>query len=160
MMIDTSFFTLSSGRGETKRSDGSRLRPSGSVLAVFGLASAKQTFLPPGVAAYAPQSPYWPSKVGWTSPAVGAAVAALGAAAAGGLAGCAAAAGGLAGCAAAGGLAAGWAGCCASAAGVSHARMNAVAANLLPVIGPTSVTLAREKGQPLSTMDCLRNSAM
>src|SRR5262245_21664273 len=133
MMIDTSFFTLSSGRGETKRSDGSRLRPSGSVLVVFGLASAKQTFLPPGVAVNAPQSPYWPSKVGWTSPAVGAAVAALGAGAAGGLAGCAAAAGGLAG----------WAGCCAPAADVSNARKKAVAANLLPVIGPTSVTLAR-----------------
>src|SRR5262245_28537308 len=141
MMIDTSFFTLSSGRGETKRSDGSRLRPSGSVLVVCGLASAKQTFLPPGVAVNAPQSPYWPSKVGWTSPAVGAAVAALGAGAAGGLAGCAAAAGGLAGCA--GGGLAGWAGCCAPAADVSNARMKAVAANLLPVIGPTSVTLAR-----------------
>ena len=39
------------------------MRPSGSVFVVFGLASAKQTLLPPGEAVYAPQSPYWPSKV-------------------------------------------------------------------------------------------------
>src|SRR6516162_7196825 len=87
MMTDTSFFTFSVGRVETKKKDGSRLRPSGSVLVVFGLARAKQTLLPPGEAVYAPQSPYWPSKVGCASPAGAAGAAAVAA----GLAGAAAA---------------------------------------------------------------------
>src|SRR6516165_12839317 len=96
MMTDTSFFTFSVGRVETKTKDGSRLRPSGSVLVVFGLARAKQTLLPPGEAVYAPQSPYWPSKVGCASPAgaAGAAAVAAGlAGAAAGFCGCGAAAG-------------------------------------------------------------------
>src|SRR6516164_9053484 len=110
MMTDTSFFTFSVGRVEKKTKDGSRLRPSGSVLVVFGLARAKQTLLPPGEAVYAPQSPYWPSKVGCASPA------------------------GAAGAAA---VAAGFGGCCrANATDASDvARINAVA-DLIPVIGP------------------------
>src|SRR5262249_12378083 len=101
MMTDTSFFTFSAGRVETKTWDGSRLRPSGSVFVVFGLASAKQTLLPPGEAAYAPQSPYWPSKVGCASPAGAEGAAAVAA----GLDGAAA---GFCGC----GVAAGFCGCC------------------------------------------------
>src|SRR6516162_9954917 len=118
MMTDTSFFTFSVGRVETKKKDGSRLRPSGSVLVVFGLARAKQTLLPPGEAVYAPQSPYWPSKVGCGSPAGAAAVAAGLAGAAAGFCGAAA---GFGGC------------CCANATDASDvARINAVA-DLIPV---------------------------
>src|SRR6516164_6786866 len=119
MMTDTSFFTFSVGRVEKKTKDGSRLRPSGSVLVVFGLARAKQTLLPPGEAVYAPQSPYWPSKVGCASPAGAAGAAAVAA----GLAGAAA---GFCGC---GGAAAGFGGCCcANATDASDvARINAVA---------------------------------
>src|SRR5262245_16219773 len=124
MMTDTSFFTLSAGRVETNRYEAPRVRPGGSIVVVFGLASAKQTLLPPGEAIYAPQSAYWPSKVGCTSPP--------------GAAGAAAVAGGLAG-AAAGfcGAAAGFGGCCcANAADASDmARINAVA-DVIPVIGP------------------------
>ena len=69
------------------------------MLEFVGLASAKQTFLPPGVAVYAPQSPNWPSRVGCGAPG-----------AVGGTAGF-----GAAGFGAAGGLAAG-ACCCADAA--------------------------------------------
>src|SRR5215831_18116336 len=138
MMTDTSFFTFSAGGMETKTKDGSRLRPSGSVFVVFGLASAKQTLLPPGEAVYAPQSPYWPSKVGWASPA-----AAGAAAVAAGLEGAAA---GFGACGAAAGfcgwgVAAGFGGCCgcccAKATDASDvARINAVVAHFIPIIGP------------------------
>src|SRR5215468_9431285 len=134
MMTDTSFLTLSAGRVETNRYEGPRGRPSGSVFVVFGLASAKQTLLPPGEAVYAPQSPYWPSKVGCASPAAAAGAAAVAAGLAGaaaGFCGCGVAAGG-------GGAAAGFAGCCcAKATGASDAtRINAVVADLIPIIGP------------------------
>src|ERR1700756_1875373 len=108
MMTDTSFLTLSAGRVETNRYEGPRGRPAGSNFVVFGLASAKQTLLPPGEAVYAPQSPYWPSKVGCASPAAAAGAAAVAAGLAGaaaGFCGCGVAAGG-------GGVAAGFAGCC------------------------------------------------
>src|SRR5215813_10974642 len=103
MMTDTSFFTLSAGRVETNRYEGPRVRPAGSNVVVFGLASAKQTLLPPGEAVYAPQSAYWPSRVGCgASPPPGAGVAAVAAGLAGvtaGLAGGGAAgAAGLGGC--------------------------------------------------------------
>jgi hypothetical protein len=39
----------------------------------LGLASAKQIFLPPGEAAYAPHTPYWPISFGWAPPATAAA---------------------------------------------------------------------------------------
>src|SRR5262249_44856254 len=135
MMTDTSFFTFSAGRVETKTWDGSRLRPSGSVFVVFGLASAKQTLLPPGEAVYAPQSPYWPSKVGCASPAAAAGAAAVAAGLAGAAAGFVRPAAGVWGC----GAAAGFAGCCccAKATGASEAtRINAVVADLIPIIGP------------------------
>src|SRR5262245_65431894 len=107
MMTDTSFCTLSAGRVETNRYEGPRVRPAGSNVVVFGFASAKQTLLPPGEAVYAPQSAYWPSRVGCTSPPPGAGAAAVAA----GLAGVAA---GLAGARAvgaggAGGLGGRWA---------------------------------------------------
>jgi hypothetical protein len=51
MMIDTSLFTLSAGRDEMKMYVGLRGRPAGVVSEVAGLAIAKQSFLPPGVAA-------------------------------------------------------------------------------------------------------------
>src|SRR5215468_12303338 len=126
MMTDTSFLTLSAGRVETNRYEGPRGRPAGSIFVVFGLARAKQTLLPPGEAVYAPQSPYWPSKVGCASPAGVAGAAAVAA----GLAGAAA---GFCGC----GVAAGFGGCCcANATDASDvARINAVA-DLIPVIGP------------------------
>src|SRR6516162_1862616 len=136
MITDTSFFTFSVVGVSSKKKDGSRLRPSGSVFVVFGLASAKQTLLPPGEAVYAPQSPYWPSKVGCASPAAAAGAAAVAAGLAGaaaGVAGCGVAAG-LAGC----GVAAGFAGCCCAKAtdASDAARINAVAAHLVPIIGP------------------------
>src|SRR6516162_2491911 len=126
MITDTSFFTFSVVGVSSKKKDGSRLRPSGSVFAVFGLASAKQTLLPPGEAVYAPQSPYWPSRVGCASPAAVAGAAAVAA----GLAGAAA---GFCGC----GVAAGFGGCCCANATDANAvaRINAVA-DLIPVIGP------------------------
>src|SRR5262249_5042126 len=101
MMTDTSFFTFSAGRGETQTDGRSRLRPPRPVLVVFGCASAKQPLLPPGEAVCAPQSPYWPSKVGCASPAGVAGATAVAA----GLAGAAA---GFCGC----GVAAGFGGCC------------------------------------------------
>src|SRR5207253_10076293 len=96
----------------------------------------KQTLLPPGEAVYAPQSPYWPSKVGCTSPvaAAGAAAVAAGlAGAAAGFCGCGVAAGG-------GGVAAGFAGCCcAEATGARGAtRIKAVLAELIPINRPPS----------------------
>lgn len=51
MMIDTSLLTLSPGRDEMNMYDGLRGRPGGAVSEVAGFAMAKQTFLPPGVAA-------------------------------------------------------------------------------------------------------------
>src|SRR6516162_3480936 len=140
MITDTSFFTFSVVGVSSKKKDGSRLRPSGSVFVVFGLASAKQTLLPPGEAVYAPQSPYWPSKVGCASPA----------AAAVGLAGTAAgfcgAAAGVCGC----GVAAGFAGCCcAKATGASEAtRINAVVADLISIIGPPPSAAAATRRNP------------
>src|SRR5262249_14136223 len=65
MMTDTSFLTLSAGRVETNRYEGPRGRPAGSNFVVFGLASAKQTLLPPGEAGYAPQSADLPSRGGF-----------------------------------------------------------------------------------------------
>src|SRR5262249_56424494 len=136
MMTDTSFFTFAAGRVETKTWDGSRLRPSGSVFVVFGLASAKQTLLPPGEAAYAPQSPYWPSKVGCASPAAAAGAAAVaagleGAAAGFGVCGVAA---GLAGC----GVGAGFGRCCLGGGAAARAGAGGEAARgaPLPLIRP------------------------
>src|SRR5207248_11463661 len=131
MMTDTSFLTVSAGRVEMNRYEGPRGRPAGSNFVVFGLASAKQTLLPPGEAVYAPQSAYWPSRVGCgASPPPGAGVAAVAA----GLAGVTA---GLAGAGAAG--AAGLGGCWAKATEARLvARMNGVVAHRT-VIGPTPV---------------------
>src|SRR5215470_8859157 len=99
-MTETSSLTFSAGRVEMNSQAGSRGRFGGDVLELAGLASAKQTFLPPGLAVYAPQSPYCPSSVGCAAP---------------GIDGTAGTAGGLAvaagfGAAGAGGFAAG--GCC------------------------------------------------
>src|SRR4029077_1791666 len=108
MMTDTSFFTLSVGRVETNRYEGPRVRPAGSNVVVFGFASAKQTLLPPGEAVYAPQSAYWPSRVGCTSPPPGAGAAAVAAGLAGVAAGFAGA--GALGAAGAAGAAGFWGG--------------------------------------------------
>src|SRR5262249_47453440 len=139
MMTDTSFFTFSAGRVGTETEGGARLRPPRSGFVGFRFASAKQTLLPPGKAVYAPQSPYWPSKVGCASPAGVAGATAVAA----GLAGAAA---GFCGC----GVAAGFGGCCcANAADASDvARINAVA-DLIPVIGPPPFRLPQsEAGDP------------
>src|SRR5712671_278608 len=108
-MTETSSLTFSAGRVETNSQAGSRGRFGGDVLELAGLARAKQTFLPPGLAVYAPQSPYCPSRVGCTAPGIDGAAGAAGAAAAGGFG--AAGFGGVAGA----GFAAG-ACCCADAA--------------------------------------------
>src|SRR6266436_947942 len=108
-MTETSSFTFSAGRVETNSQAGSRGRFGGDVLELAGLARAKQTFLPPGLAVYAPHSPYCPSSVGCAAPGID---GAAGAAAAGGFG--AAGFGGVAGVAGAG-FAAG-ACCCADAA--------------------------------------------
>src|SRR5262245_12348254 len=155
MMTDTSFFTLSAGRVETNRYEGPRVRPAGSNVVVFGFASAKQTLLPPGEAVYAPQSAYWPSRVGCTSPPPGAGAAAVAA----GLAGVAA---GLAGAGALGAAgAAGLGGCCAAATETRLvARMNAVVAHRR-VIGPPPGAACGTPNQEIAkAMNCLRNSAM
>src|SRR5215470_15367015 len=109
-MTDTSSLTFSAGRVETNSQAGSRGRFGGDVLALVGLARAKQTFLPPGLAVYAPHSPYWPSRAGCTAPG---AAGAAGAAAEGGFG--AAGFGGVAGGVVGAGFAAG-ACCCAHAA--------------------------------------------
>src|SRR5713101_828847 len=109
-MTETSSLTFSAGRVETNIQAGSRGRFGGDVLELAGLARAKQTFLPPGLAVYAPQSPYCPSRVGCAAPGIDGAAGA--AAAAGGFG---AAGFGAAGGCAAGGFAAG-ACCCADAA--------------------------------------------
>src|SRR5262245_12146292 len=108
-MIDTSSLTFSAGRVETNSQAGSRGRFGGEVLELVGLARAKQTFLPPGLAVYAPHSPYCPSKVGCAAPGID---GAAGAAVAGGFG--AAGFGGVAGAAGAGFAAGGC--CCAEAA--------------------------------------------
>src|SRR5260370_40419132 len=80
-MTETSSLTFSAGRVEMNIQAGSRGRFGGDVLELAGLASAKQIFLPPGLAVYAPQSPYCPSRVGCAPPGAG---GAAGAAAGGG----------------------------------------------------------------------------
>src|SRR5215468_2267049 len=74
-MTETSSLTFSAGRVEMNSQTGSRGRFGGDVLELAGLARAKQTFLPPGLAVYAPQSPYWPSRVGSAGPGAGVAAA-------------------------------------------------------------------------------------
>ena len=88
-------------------------------MEVFGLAMAKQILLPPGEAVYAPQSPYWASKVGCVSPAVGAAAAEEGAAGFGG--GFGAAGLGAVGLTAAGRAGVGAGACCATAVAANAA---------------------------------------
>src|SRR5260370_30411362 len=80
-MTETSSLTFSAGRVEMNIQAGSRGRFGGDVLELAGLASAKQIFLPPGLAVYAPHSPYCPSRVGCAPPGAG---GAAGAAAVGG----------------------------------------------------------------------------
>src|SRR5215470_14219829 len=86
-MIETSSLIFSAGRDDTNMYAGSRGRFGGDVLEFIGLASTKQTFLPPGVAVYAPQSPNWPSRVGCAAPAAAAGAGAAGAVAGFGAAG-------------------------------------------------------------------------
>src|SRR5216684_6340484 len=109
-MTETSSLTFSAGRVEMNIQVGSRGRFGGNVLELAGLARTKQIFLPPGLAVYAPHSPYCPSRVGCAPPGAG---GAAGAAAVGGFgaAGGAAGFGGVAGAGFAGGAC-----CCADAA--------------------------------------------
>src|SRR6266852_2492509 len=110
-MTETSSLTFSAGRVETNIQAGSRGRFGGDVLELAGLARAKQTFLPPGLAVYAPQSPYCPSRVGCAAPGID---GAAGAAAVGGFG--AAGFGGVAGAGFAAGACCCGACCCADAA--------------------------------------------
>src|SRR5262249_57839912 len=155
MMTDTSFFTFSAGRVETRSWDGSRLRPSGSVLVVFGLASAKQTLLPPGEAVYAPQSPYWPSKVGCASPAAAAGAAAVASGLAGAAAGFCGAAAGVCGC----GVAAGFGGGCLAegARGRAAAKGKGGVGELLPPLRPPPDPPPPIRGEPPTAQTCLGN---
>ena len=123
---------------------------------VFGLASAKQTLLPPGEAVYAPQSAYWPRRVGCVSPPPGAGAAAVAA----GLAGVVDL--GHAGAAGAGAAGvAGLGGCWAKATDAKLvANINAVVAHLR-VIDPPPVAACGAPNQEIpKAMNCLRNSAM
>src|SRR3974377_187807 len=92
-MTQTSSLPFSAGRLDMNIQAGSRGRLGGDVLELAGLASAKQIFLPPGLAVYAPQSSYCPSSVGWGAPG---ADGTAGAAAGFGVAGFGAASGGFA----------------------------------------------------------------
>jgi hypothetical protein len=67
-MIEISLLILSAGREEMNIKIGLRGLSGGSVSDDAGWALAKQTFLPPDSAKYAPQSAYWPSKVGFALP--------------------------------------------------------------------------------------------
>src|SRR5262245_25274432 len=70
-MIETSSLTFSDGRDEMNMYGGSRGRFGGVVAVLLGFDRAKQTFLPPVVAVYAPHSPYCPSRFGVAPPTVG-----------------------------------------------------------------------------------------
>src|ERR1700716_2063415 len=82
-MTETSLATFSAGRVETNAQAGARGRFGALVFDDAGLASAKHTFLPFGVAVYAPQVPNWPISVGSALAATAAAGLASGFAGAG-----------------------------------------------------------------------------
>jgi hypothetical protein len=79
-MIETSFETFSAGRVDMNAYAASRGRFGGLVFEDEGFASAKQTFLPFGVAVYAPHVPNCPTNDGSAPPIDGTATGFAGAA--------------------------------------------------------------------------------